>query len=142
MVLVRLATGGALLAVGWQRIRTGADAWLVESTAERIATAPAPFAWWGQKVLLGSPGLFAQVFCWGAFAAGVGLFLGVLVRPAAALAVALLVHVYFAGPPHRGELALLLGLCALACALARAGRRVGIDASLEERLPAWLTWVR
>jgi len=141
LVLVRLATGGLLLASGWQKLVSGSGPWLVESTAERIAAAPAPFAWWGREVLLRSPELFARVLSWGAFACGTLLFLGALVRPAAALALVLLANVYFAGPVAYRELTLLLGVCALACGLSRAGRRLGFDPQLDEHLPRWLTWV-
>jgi len=142
LVLVRLATGGFLLAGGWPKLVSGSGPWLVESAAERIAGAPAPFAWWGREVLLRSPELFAQLLSWGAFVCGTLLFLGALVRPAAALALVLLVHVHFAGPLPYRELTLLLGVCALACGLSRAGRRLGCDELLDRRLPAWITWTR
>ena len=140
LVLVRVASGAALLGAGWQQLRAGLGPWLVESTAERIAVAPAAFAWWGREVLLGSPLLFAHAFAWGAFIAGTLLFLGALVRPAAAVALVLLVHVYLAGPLRYRELALLLAVCVGACAISRAGRRIGCDEWLDERLPGWLTW--
>jgi uncharacterized membrane protein YphA (DoxX/SURF4 family) len=142
MVLVRLATGTALCAAGWQKLLTGAGPYIVERTAERIAEAPTAFAWWGREVLLRSPETFALVFSWGAFAAGVLLILGALVRPASALAVVLLANVYFAGPVQQRELVALLAVCALACAQARAGRRIGLDEWLDPRLPRWLTWAR
>lgn len=142
LVLVRLATGAALCAAGWQKLLTGAGPWIVERTAERVAVAPAPFAWWGREVLLRSPETFALLYSWSAFVAGVLLIVGALVRPASALACVLLANVYFAGPVQHRELVALLAVCALACGQARAGRRIGLDAWLDGRLPRWLTWVR
>jgi len=68
------------------------------------------------------------------------MFLGILVRPVGWAAAFLLANVYFAGPEVHQNYVLLLGACAIACSVGRAGRRVGFDELLDPRLPTWLTW--
>lgn len=142
LVLVRLTVGLALVQAGWQKITDGVGPWIVESTASRIASSPDYFSWWGQEILLRWPDFFAVVLSWGAFTVGVALFLGVLVRPAGWFAALLLANVYFAGPALHQPYVLLLAVCAIACSVGRAGRRVGFDELLDPRLPSWLTWAR
>lgn len=142
LVIVRLATGLTLLRAGWERIADGAGSWVVESTANRIASAPEYFGWWGREVLLRWPAQASTLACWGAFLLGSALFLGLLVRPAGWLSAFLLANVYFAGPVVHQPYVLLLAACVLACSVGRAGRRVGFDELLDSRLPTWLTWAR
>jgi len=142
IVLVRLAVGLALVLAGWSKIASGVGPWLIESTADRIAASPALYAWWGSEVLLRWPDFFAHVLAWGSFVLGVAFFLGVLVRPAGWLIALLMLNVCLAGPPSYRELALLMAVCAIACAISRAGHRIGLDELLEPRLPGWVTWVR
>ena len=142
LVLVRLAVGMTLVQAGWQKITEGVGPWIVESAASRIASSPEYYSWWGQEILLRWPDLFAVVLSWGAFVTGCALFLGLLVRPAGWFAALLLANVYFAGPALHQPYVLLLAVCAVACAVGRAGRRVGFDELLDPRLPVWLTWAR
>jgi uncharacterized membrane protein YphA (DoxX/SURF4 family) len=142
IVMVRVAVGGALVHAGGQMITQGAGPWLIEGSAHRIASAPRWFAIWGQEVLLRWPDFFAVVLTWSSVFLGGLLFLGALVRPVGWGIALLMVHVHFAGPAHYRELALLMALCAVACAVSRAGRRVGFDELIEHRLPTWATWVR
>ena len=142
IVIVRLAVGLALVQAGWQKIVDGVGPWIVESTAHRVASSPRLYSWWGGEVLLRWPDLFAHLFAWGSFVLGVAFFLGVLVRPVGWLIALLMLNVYFAGPANYRELVLLMGICAIACAVSRAGRRVGFDERIDPRLPGWVTWVR
>lgn len=142
LVIVRVAIGLVLLLAGWQKILQGVGPWLVEETAHRIAESPRLYAWWGQRVLLHAPEAFAYALSWGSFLLGCALFLGILVRPVGVIVAFLMLNVFFAGPPHVQPAALLIGVCALACAVSRAGRRMGFDEGLDLRLPFWLTWSR
>jgi len=142
LVLVRLAVGGIFLQAGWHKIVGGVGPELVEDTAERIAAAPAFFAWWGEHVVLRFPAVFAELIRWGECLIGVAFVLGALVRPAGVAALFMLANFYLAGPPTSGHLVLLLAVCALACALSRAGRRFGLDAILDQHFPVWATWSR
>lgn len=140
--MIRVAVGGALVHAGGRTITHGVGPWLVEGAAHRIASAPRFFSWWGQEVLLRWPEVFAHVLAWGGLFLGGLLLLGALVRPVGWAVALLMLHVHFAGPLHYRELSLLVALCAIACAVSRAGRRVGFDELIEHRLPSWATWVR
>jgi uncharacterized membrane protein YphA (DoxX/SURF4 family) len=142
IVIVRLAVGLALVLAGWRKITGGVGPWIVESTADRSVASPALYSWWGSEVLLRWPDFFSHLLAWGSFVLGVAFFLGVLVRPVGWLIAFLMLNVYFAGPPNYRELVLLLGVCAIACAVERAGRRIGLDERIDPRMPGWVTWVR
>ncbi len=142
IVIVRVAVGAALVQAGIQKVAQGIGPWIIESTAHRIASSPRLFAWWGNEILLRWPDVFAQALAWSCLVLGGLLFLGVLVRPVGWLIALLMLNVYFAGPANYRELALLMAICAIACAVSRAGRRVGFDELIEQRLPSWMTWVR
>ena len=142
IVLVRIAVGAALVHAGGQKIAQGVGPWMIEGTAERIASSPRLFAWWGNEVLLRWPDAFAHLLSWGCLFLGGLMFLGALVRPVGGLIAFLMLNVYFVGPASYREFALLMAVCAVACALSRAGRRVGFDELIEHRLPSWVTWVR
>jgi len=142
LVIVRLAVGMTFVQAGWAKITQGVGPWIVEGTASRIASSPRYFSWWGREILLRWPDFFAIVISWGAFVAGVGLFLGILVRPMGWFAALMLANIYFAGPRLHQPYVLLLAACVVACAVGRAGRRIGFDELLDSRLPGWLTWTR
>ena len=86
--------------------------------------------------------LFSYLLLWGSLVLGSAMFLGALVRPVGWAIAFLMLNVYYAGPVHYRELVIFLAICAVACAVSRAGRRVGFDELLDERFPAWMTWVR
>ena len=65
-----------LIHAGWSRILTGVGPWIVEQTAERIAASPAIYAWWGERILLHFPELFAYLASWGTFLVGAALAVG------------------------------------------------------------------
>jgi uncharacterized membrane protein YphA (DoxX/SURF4 family) len=142
IVIVRVTIGMALVHAGGQKIVQGVGPWIVESTAHRVASSPFFFNWWGNQVLLRWPDLFAHVLSWGCLVLGGLMFLGALTRPVGWAIAFLMANVYFAGPVNYRELVALIAICAIACSVSRAGRRVGFDELLEQRLPAWLTWVR
>jgi hypothetical protein len=123
ILMVRVGVGGALVHAGGRLVMQGVGPWLVEGAAHRIAAAPRFVSWWGQEVLLRWPDLFAQVFAWSCLFLGGLLFLGALVRPVGWGIALLMLHVHFAGPVHYRDLALLMALCAVACAVSRAAVR-------------------
>jgi uncharacterized membrane protein YphA (DoxX/SURF4 family) len=142
LVLVRLAVGAILAVAGWQKILGGVGAELVLSTKARVAEAPVWFERSMNAVVYPYPEAFAQLLQWGELLGGVALFLGALTRPAGVLVGLMLISFSLAGPQDQAQFALLLALCAFACALSRAGRRVGLDAILDGHFPAWISWTR
>lgn len=99
------------------------------------------FGWWADTVLLHNPDGTAFLLAWLTLAAGLGLTLGAFTRPAATWVALVAGHGWLAGVGH-GPVAVLVLVVALACALSRAGRRLGLDAALDGSLPGWMTWVR
>jgi uncharacterized membrane protein YphA (DoxX/SURF4 family) len=142
MVFLRVALGALLVWQGTQLIDEGVGAWLVENTAHRIAEAPDAYAWFGQNIVLRLPLLFAWLIVGGVLAAGCALFVGAFVRPTCAALIFLMLNVYFAGPVNKQEYAALVAVCALACFIANAGTRVGLDRALVGRLSPMFTWTR
>jgi uncharacterized membrane protein YphA (DoxX/SURF4 family) len=142
LVLVRLATGAIVAVAGWKKILGNVGADLVLETKARVADGPAWFESFMSAVVYPFPEAFAQLIQWGELVGGIALFLGALTRPTGT-AVALMLGCFaFAGPVEQIEFQLLLALCALACAISRAGRRVGLDALLDGHFPGWITWTR
>jgi uncharacterized membrane protein YphA (DoxX/SURF4 family) len=142
LVLVRLAAGSILAVAGWQKILGGVGADLVLSTKQRVAEGPAWFEAFMNAVVYPFPEAFAQIIQWGELVGGVALFLGALTRPVGVACALMLTCFAFAGPLDQIEFQLLLALCALACALSRAGRRIGLDVLLDGHFPSWVTWSR
>lgn len=142
LALVRIAVGAALLLEAQRLWRGGVGPSLVEDAAYRIAEGPELYARFGQEVVLRFPELFAWLVFGGTLAAGMAFFVGALTRPAAVGVMFLMLNVFFAGPPQRREYAALVGLCALACFVSKAGRRLGLDEQLDAKLPLSFTWSR
>jgi|SRR5882672_242473 len=142
IVFLRIALGALLLLHGQRLIDEGVGPWTVENTAHRIAEAPDAYAWFGQNIVLRLPTLFAWLIVGGVLAAGCALFLGALVRPTCVALMFLMVNIYYAGPANRQAYVALIAICALACFIANAGARVGLDQVLIGRVPAYLTWSR
>jgi hypothetical protein len=135
LVLVRIGVGALLLWEAQQIRSRGVGPWLIEDHAYRISSLP----WYGEtvgRIVLRLPELFAWLVFGGVAAAGASYFVGALVRPASLGLALLMANVAVAGPASRQEYAALLALCAAACYVGDAGRRLGLDAWL----PAALTW--
>ena len=78
----------------------------------------------------------------GELVGGIALFLGAFTRPVGVAVGLMLMCFSLAGSSDHTQYALLLALCAFACALSRAGRRLGLDAILDGHFPAWISWTR
>lgn len=144
LVLVRLVTGLVLLRHGWRWVTAGGvDGRTVRRHAtEAIADLGGVLAWWGETLLLGNPDAIAFLWRWAALLCGLCLLLGALTRPAGWIATLFLLHAYAYGPASEALTFLLLLVCSLACALSRAGRRLGLDPMFDAHFPPWLTWTR
>lgn len=113
---------------------------LVQDCAHRIALAPELLARLGQDVLLRFPGASAWAWVIATALVGSAYFVGGFTRPASVALLGIALLRWSFGPPHEQPLALLLGVCGLGCAIADAGRRLGLDAALGAALPRWVTW--
>lgn len=142
LVMVRLAVGATLAIAGWQKILGGVGAELVSSTKSRVAEAPQWFESFMNAVVYPYPEAFAQMIQWGELLGGVALFLGALTRPAGVMIGLMMIAFSYAGPAEQTPFALLVGLCSFACALSRAGRRMGLDAIFDGHFPGWISWTR
>lgn len=142
LVLVRLAVGAILAVAGWNKILGEVGADLVLSTKDRVAEGPLWFESFMNSVVYPYPEAFAQLIQWGELLGGGALFLGVLTRPVGCISGMMLLCFSLAGPMEQLQFILLLALCCFACALSRAGSRMGLDAMLDGQFPAWLTWTR
>lgn len=141
LVLVRFVSGVLIARQGWRWITDEVlrgDA-LRDVVSRATADLPVPVAWWGDEVLLANADATALFWRWGALIVGVALATGALVRTAGLLGVLLGLHGLVFGAPEDFRLLLLLAACLLACAATNAGRRLGMDALMEDRLPPWLT---
>lgn len=137
LVLVRIGLGGLLVWRASAAIRAvSPDGFDVERQVRAaLVDLAAPVAWWGEWLLLWNPDATALLLRWCALYSGVGLLLGALARPAGWLAAVLFLHLWLYGPAASATGALLGALCAVACAGSNAGRRMGCDAWLDQRLP-------
>jgi uncharacterized membrane protein YphA (DoxX/SURF4 family) len=142
MVFVRIGLGALLLFEGLRLYRDRVGPELVESTAHRMSVAPEVYAWFGSNIVLRYPSFFAWAIVAGLFASGAALFVGALVRPASVAVLFLMANFHFAGPAVKEEYRALIAIVALGCFIAGAGMRVGLDAYLVGRFPAWITWSR
>ncbi len=142
LVLVRIVVGFLLLVSGWRHLQAGDQLAIVSRTSEAYAAGPEVVRAIGQNVVLAHPGLFDRLIVVVELLCGVGLFLGLLTRPAGYLAAALFIAAFFLLPAEQRPLCALLAACCFACGLSRAGLRSGADVFLDERLPRWLTWTR
>ncbi|MCZ6598232.1 MAG: DoxX family protein [Planctomycetota bacterium] len=144
LVLIRVAIGVVLLMHGWSAVHGGG----VDGDAVRdvvhgtLSGAPEPIAWWGQNVLLSNPEGVAFLWRWAALVCGLGLALGALTRPAGLLAGFFALNAFlFVEGPERLTVG-LVAVCCLACALSRAGRRLGLDTMFDQHFSPWITWTR
>lgn len=140
LVLVRIAVGWIVLRAGWAKVSGGVSEELVTGTRDAIAHAPGFVKAWGEGVVLAHPWIFAHMIAWGELLGGIAFFLGALTRPAGILLAFMFANFYFAGPETAQQFALLLGIATLGCAISRAGRSMGADVFLDEKLPRWMTW--
>ncbi len=144
LVLVRLTTGLVLLVHGWRWLATGdLDGGLVRDTVDSaLVEGRGMIEWWGREVLLSNPDAIAFLARWVAFVTGACLTLGALTRPMATIAAFFLLNAWGFGSEGHGVLFLVLAACCVACAMSRAGRRLGLDTVFDQHFPAWLTWTR
>ena len=142
LVLVRIAVGWIMLKAGWMKVSGGVGEELVTGTREAIANGPGFMKAWGENVVLAHPWFFAHLIAWGELLGGLAFFLGAFTRPAGIALAFMFANFWFAGPESTKPLVLLLAVCALGCAISRAGRSMGADVFLDEKLPRWMTWYR
>jgi uncharacterized membrane protein YphA (DoxX/SURF4 family) len=142
LVLVRIVLGGLLLAAAWVKLSAGYDENLVLGARERIAAAPELYRAFGESVVLMHPWFFAQCIVFGELLGGLALFLGALTRPAGFLVAFQFANFAFAAPQEQTGFVSLIAVCALGCAISRAGRKAGADVFLDAKLPGWITWTR
>ncbi|MFN0008956.1 MAG: DoxX family protein [Planctomycetota bacterium] len=140
LVLVRIVVGWVVLKAGWMKVSGGVSAELVTGTRDAIANAPGFMKAWGENVVLAHPMVFAYLIAWGELLGGTALFLGALTRPVGVAIAFMFANFYFAGPESAQATVLVLGVAALGCAISRAGRSMGADVFLDEKLPRWMTW--
>jgi uncharacterized membrane protein YphA (DoxX/SURF4 family) len=140
LVLVRIVAGWIVLEAGWRKVSGGVSEELVTGTRDAIAQAPGFVRAWGEKVVLPHPWVFAHLIAWGELLGGLALFLGAFTRPAGIAIAFMFANFYFAGPASAKPLVLILAIVGLGCAISRAGRNVGADVFLDEKLPRWMTW--
>lgn len=143
LALVRLTLGVLVTRTGWSWV-TG------EGLAGRtfkgwidggLDEAGSIGGWWGREVLLYNPDGVAFLLAWTVLLAGIALVLGAFTRPAATWVAFVGVHALYFDITD-GSATLLLVVVALACAMSRAGRRLGLDSALDGNLPTWMTWVQ
>ncbi len=140
VVAIRVGVGALLLLEAQRTLDGGVGPHLVEDCAHRIAVAHEWLARLGQEVLLRAPLLAARVWFGSTVLVGACWFVGAFVRPAALLLLGICALRWSFGPPSEQLAVALYALSAVGCALADAGRRMGLDARLARSLPAWLTW--
>lgn len=142
LVLLRVVMGLVLVKHGWSWLRGGGlDGHRIRGLVEhRVQDTSGLVAWFGESVLLDNPAAIAFFWRWGALLLGVALATGTLTRPAGWLSALFLLGSMAYGDPADSLLAFVLAVIGIGCALGSAGRRAGLDAELDERLPGWLTW--
>jgi uncharacterized membrane protein YphA (DoxX/SURF4 family) len=141
LVVVRVAAGWVLMREGWRLVRatlpTGPEIDVLVRTAHD--GLPGPLRWWANTVLLENPEALAFLWRWALLVAGLGLLIGFLTRPLGLLAGILMAHGALFGRPEQSLAHALLLIMVLGAALSQAGTRAGLDASLLDHLPSWLT---
>lgn len=144
LVLLRITLGWLATSTGWAwAARDELDGGRVRAVVRlHLDDLAAPFAFWGDKVLLYNPDGLAFLVSWSVLIAGICLLLGALTRPAGWLVAFLALHMYFYAADSATPLAILLMAAGVGCAISRAGRRFGLDIALDGTLPPWITWVR
>jgi uncharacterized membrane protein YphA (DoxX/SURF4 family) len=142
LVLVRILVGGLLTVQAWNMLQSGAGEELVSGTREAYAAAPGIVKSWGESVVLVHPWFFSKLALFGTLLGGVALFLGALTRPFGFFLALVFANIFFVSAGADKLLALVLCTACLACAISRAGMRSGADVFLQEKLPAWATWMR
>lgn len=142
LVLVRIVVGFLLMLSGWQHLQAGGDLAIVTHTREAYAAGGEFMRTIGRDVVLAHATAFDRAIVLVELLCGVGLFLGLLTRPAGFVAALLFTAAVFLLPAEQRATCALLAACCFACGLSRAGLRSGADVFLEDRLPAWLTWTR
>ena len=142
LAVVRIACGLVMLRGGRD---AGAQTETLGETISQLVSSGlaerwAPLRTWADAVLLENPDATAFLWRVGLMTAGLALTLGVLVRPACALAVVLVLHGWWFGPAESHALHFVLLACMVVLGLAGAGRTLGFDAALDRGAPRWLTW--
>ncbi len=142
--MIRVALGAILVRHGWAAIHAagvaGAD--VRDHVRAALGDVPGVVAWWGESVLLANPDGIAFLWRWAALLCGACLFLGGLTRPAGTVAALFAFQAFLFA---EGEARLALGLIAIACAacaVSRAGRRLGLDTVFDQHFSPWVTWSR
>lgn len=142
LVLVRIVLGGLLLAAAWMKLAHGYDENVVLGARERIAAAPEFYRLFGESVVLKHPWFVAHCIVYSELLGGLALFLGALTRPAGFLVAFQFANFAFAAPEEQTGFVCLIAVCALGCAISRAGGKAGADVFLDAKLPGWITWTR
>jgi uncharacterized membrane protein YphA (DoxX/SURF4 family) len=144
LVMIRCVSGMILFLTGWHWIQGGGvDAAILRTSVQAaVPDLHEALARWGQEVLLWKPALWAELWQWGALVCGGLLLIGALVRPIGFLCAFALANAMLFGPHEARVLFVLLCVCSLACAMSRAGRRLGLDAIFDQHFPSWMTWSR
>ncbi len=142
LVVLRLAVGLLVLGYAWSAVADAQpDGYAIERPVRAaLAGASGLAAWWAESVLLHNPDALAFLWRWGALVFGLAFLLGAFTRAVGCLAAIGLLHAWVYGPAEHARLFTLLAACALVCAFGRAGHRFGLDPTLEQHAPRWLTW--
>jgi hypothetical protein len=129
--------------------------WVLLSQAGRLALEGVPdlvalgewntlvYTGWAKPLLAGHEAVASNALVGCALAAGIGLVLGALTRPAALLGT--LVCLAVAGAASSAlvlDAALLTAAACAGCAVSPAGLRFGLDAFLVGRVSSLLTWTQ
>ncbi|MCC6406579.1 MAG: DoxX family protein [Planctomycetes bacterium] len=140
LAFLRLYVGWVLMSAGYAKVVADTGAAFVTAQSSRIAASPNWYRWFGEDVVLANPGVFAFLIQWGELVGGVLLFLGALTRPVGIAVAFMMLNFYFCGPVGQQGYVLLMLVCALVCAISRAGHRMGLDGWVGESLPRAVTW--
>lgn len=143
LALVRITLGALATLRGWTWTRSDLpfEGLLRATKATAKSDLPGPLAWWWEHIVLYNPDATVFLVSWLTLAAGIACTLGLFTRPAASALAFFALHVAIFDEPTARPVAVLVFVCAAACALARAGWSLGLDRALDGSLPTWMTWV-
>ncbi len=147
LVLIRFTLGCVACLHGWRFLQSASPdgRFLRRAVEESLAGASPFFRFWGESVLLENPDAFAFLLRIGVLACGISFVLGAFVRPAGwCLGFFCAQALVYTGAARTDTrlLFLVLGICALGCAIGGAGRRLGLDRFVDRRFPSWVTWTQ
>lgn len=143
LVLIRITLGVLVSSAGWSwAAKDEVSGSLVKyMVRDNLDSLSFPLRFWGETVLLYNPDGTAFLVSWLTLLSGVCLLVGGLTRPAAAFTAFMALNLFIFDVESVRPLAVLLFATSLGCAISSAGRRFGLDASLDGSLPSWMTWV-